>query len=268
MNATIDVLDYLQYPITVERRDGSYENEAHSCIASRKCRFVELRNSFNGFWSGVFHRCYSVSVQPMLAKTIKALGFSFDPILLDMLDQITWKLSSENGNVFAVMNYPRQLLRNDGNFQFVLQTESNGTILELFMVKSIEVLRRRNKGKSCVDEWERYDDMVLSKHLETVGCDNPYQKGNNITCENPQQKLEARYKFEEVGDKYYPAPCQELTNIDYGHQKIISPSNDVGLNFVIHYPNKIKIISQARSVDFHALIGNIGGYIGLFLGMC
>ena len=34
----------------------------------------------------------------------------------------------------------------------------------------------------------------------------------------------------------------------------------------IMYPDKIKIISQVKSIDAHSLIGNIGGYIGLFLG--
>ena len=35
----------------------------------------------------------------------------------------------------------------------------------------------------------------------------------------------------------------------------------------IVYPEQMKIISQSQAVDFHSLIGNIGGYIGLFLGI-
>ena len=34
----------------------------------------------------------------------------------------------------------------------------------------------------------------------------------------------------------------------------------------VSYPNEWKIIRQSQAVDVHALIGNIGGYIGLFLG--
>ena len=34
----------------------------------------------------------------------------------------------------------------------------------------------------------------------------------------------------------------------------------------VSYPDKMTIISQTQAVDFHSLIGNIGGYIGLFLG--
>ena len=38
----------------------------------------------------------------------------------------------------------------------------------------------------------------------------------------------------------------------------------------VHYrflPQLAKIITKSRAVDVHALIGNIGGYIGLFLGI-
>ena len=35
----------------------------------------------------------------------------------------------------------------------------------------------------------------------------------------------------------------------------------------IVHPEQMKIISQTQAVDFHSLVGNIGGYIGLFLGI-
>ena len=34
----------------------------------------------------------------------------------------------------------------------------------------------------------------------------------------------------------------------------------------IFYPEEVKIITQSKDVDVHSLIGNIGGYLGLFLG--
>ena len=35
---------------------------------------------------------------------------------------------------------------------------------------------------------------------------------------------------------------------------------------MIHYPDEFKVIMQSKEVDIHSLIGNIGGYLGLFLG--
>ena len=35
---------------------------------------------------------------------------------------------------------------------------------------------------------------------------------------------------------------------------------------MINYPEEVKTITQSQDVDVHSLIGNIGGYLGLFLG--
>ena len=34
----------------------------------------------------------------------------------------------------------------------------------------------------------------------------------------------------------------------------------------ISYPDDLRIIQQSKEVDAHSLVGNIGGYVGLFLG--
>ena len=92
------------------------------------------------------------------------MGFSFSLNLEDLLYKMKWKNS--NGNVFVVVNHPHQLLRNDGNFQFVWQTRSKDINWDLFLVRNMEVLRRRNKGGSCFQDWKHYDELVLKKHLE------------------------------------------------------------------------------------------------------
>ena len=33
-----------------------------------------------------------------------------------------------------------------------------------------------------------------------------------------------------------------------------------------NFRKEVKVISQSKEVDGHSLVGNIGGYIGLFLG--
>ena len=59
-----------------------------------------------------------------------------------------------------------------------------------------------------------------------------------------------------------------MSNIIYSAEMIDYASASVSqrLQLVITYPKTTRIIKQSRSVDLHALIGNIGGYIGLFLG--
>lgn len=37
-------------------------------------------------------------------------------------------------------------------------------------------------------------------------------------------------------------------------------------DLTISFPDEVRIITQSKDVDIHLLIGNIGGYLGLFLG--
>ena len=60
-------------------------------------------------------------------------------------------------------------------------------------------------------------------------------------------------------------PCQQMPRIDFDLDQGKSDLKGV-LVIGVGYPEQVKIITQSRAVDFNALIGNIGGYIGLFLG--
>ena len=68
-------------------------------------------------------------------------------------------------------------------------------------------------------------------------------------------------------------PCEGMSNVeidylDYGINASLGPMILTGDPILrIEYASDIKIIKQAPSVDLHSLIGSIGGYIGLFLGI-
>ena len=67
-----------------------------------------------------------------------------------------------------------------------------------------------------------------------------------------------------VEKQYHSKPCRRISKLlsTYIGGKI----DQNWLRFGIEYPKELKVISQSKEVDGHALIGNIGGYIGLFLG--
>ena len=69
-----------------------------------------------------------------------------------------------------------------------------------------------------------------------------------------------------MGSRYYPAPCKGMSNIIYSAEMIDNAFVSNSLQLVVTYPKITRLIRQLRSVDLHSLIGNIGGYIGLFLG--
>ena len=62
-------------------------------------------------------------------------------------------------------------------------------------------------------------------------------------------------------------PCKETTSIAYKHYYLSNGENSTETyDLWISYPQIGKVINQLREIDEHTLIGNIGGYIGLFLG--
>ena len=61
-----------------------------------------------------------------------------------------------------------------------------------------------------------------------------------------------------------------MPTIDYKSFAILTEAekgNPKKFPISVYFPSKGKTITQLQEVDVHTLIGNIGGYIGLFLGM-
>ena len=73
------------------------------------------------------------------------------------------------------------------------------------------------------------------------------------------------YDADAVKD-YLTPPCEEATDIKYTSHQVNDAINRTCYIKVI-FPNLVKVISEEQSIDIHALIGSIGGYIGLFLGI-
>ena len=89
-------------------------------------------------------------------------------------------------------------------------------------------------------------------------------------CNTKTSLRASYYGYETVRDKYYSTSCQRFSKIIY--EDVLQ---ELGLNsddkeglfvFMLSYPDNIRMITQSKEVDIHTLIGNIGGYIGLFLG--
>ena len=112
-----------------------------------------------------------------------------------------------------------------------------------------------------------FDNLVLNKHLEKISCRAPYQNTNKPLCGTKREMMESIYDLSNVQrQKYYPDPCEEMSNIVYRFTNVQYPDEERYLELELVYPDKIKMITQTQSVDAQTLIGNIGGYIGLFLG--
>ena len=147
----------------------------------------------------------------------------------------------------------------------------NDVYLNLW-IDDLEFLKRRSTwNKRCTQTEKPFDELVLTKHVETIGCRPPYiNLQESFPICNIQEKIrEGMYEFKSVRSKYYPKACTRPSKISF-HQQAGAHSKDEDTNhwdlFII-YPEEVRLITQSKEVDVHTLIGNIGGYIGLFLGI-
>ena len=160
-----------------------------------------------------------------------------------------------------------------------------------FTVKSMTQLRRRNKQNNVCKEYDNFDDYYRNAIVSKVGCSPPYWTLNSDfkNCSSAKElETIAKYAFDGYSgssgtDSIIPKQCIELKRISYEYEDgefdfsmlesntpELKPISEIDKNvtqfLVIFEDSGIKEIKQLRSFGIASLVGNVGGYIGLFLG--
>ena len=113
--------------------------------------------------------------------------------------------------------------------------------------------------------------MVREKHIMKKGCTLPYFRSYQSfeKCDTQEKIKESTFNRQNVRTKYYPVSCQRLSKIsyktdwrDFTYFGLKEDEWEIG----IMYPQYFRTIKLSKEVDFHSLVGNVGGYVGLFLG--
>ena len=148
-----------------------------------------------------------------------------------------------------------------------------------FQVTGIDVIKTRNKkSRPCDEEWREYDKKVRRYMVASVGCVPPYWKSlypdENLQICNDSNSMKKIYV--DSGWNHHTDPCRRMARFttSYWEYPTTLHDNDVGPKYKdkyfslhLHFPHEtFKQIVLVRSFDIQTLIGNAGGYIGLFLG--
>ena len=152
----------------------------------------------------------------------------------------------------------------------------------ILQIESFEVLKRRHtRNKNCLDDTNQYDEIILSEHLKKIGCRYLFHKhhlefplcrwSNESDIEEPESLWN---KSRSNGDKAVlnieklnvPIACERISQMNVLFENKGVENEKSKLILQLFYPNEVKIITQSKEVDIHSLIGNIGAYLGLFMG--
>ena len=255
-NVSMKLEDYFLYGQVKLLNETNFRNYSS--------KFVH-KEIFNGIdhYDGFFTKCFVGELHDTVdIRHVKAIKLYYN------MSQMRTDLAAQTAISFTFnLHYP-------GKYLDEVKVAKNGWIAPKqngfhVIIYDMELLRRRNShNRKCLDDRGRYDEMVLERHVEKAGCRAPYQRPHKEypICKSQKMIRNAIYKYM-VASKIYPKPCERISKIDYNYQyrHYESFGNKTWI-YYLSFPNGIKIISQSKEIDGHALMGNIGGYIGLFLG--
>ena len=140
----------------------------------------------------------------------------------------------------------------------------NGTQYALIKFNEYEILKRRNsRQRKCLDVTNTYDEIIIDKLLRDKGCRVPYVKdhGSQPLCKIQDGKIHTN----DYHQMNVLKACQRISKIKTNIKQVEFLADQA--MYEIDFPYEVKVITQSKDIDIHSLIGNIGGYLGLFLGM-
>lgn len=253
-NVTINLKDYFTHAF-IELTDGT--------LIRKQKNDLKHEIIFNGFYQkNYFLRCQSVLVDKENIRKIKNMYFYYNKQKMFEDIQVPPQHSLK---VYTGVYYPNQFLVEVHPLKYMYLSRMHGGLN--VVIEGIEILKRRySHNRQCKKDGRFYDNLVMQRHIESIGCRPPYLSPNNSypMCRNIKDMKKSKYAFNDVRSKYYSKPCQRISKLD--HEAKLWTHGAGIFSIAIMYPEEVKIITQSKEVDGHTLIGNIGGYIGLFLG--
>ena len=261
-NVTLNLLDHVQ-EIILSGRNKTAATDLR-CKEPQDCPYVKFRSNFNGVSKGTTIRCFGFEKDRKRNEKVMALTVIFKPGLKEMLNKVA---ENDLGQSSLSFNYPGQLLKSAANWLPIWKKPNDSLTLVAIKVSAMEILRRRNKhSDSCLLDWACFDNMVMKNHDDNAKCKAPYQTSNKSLCTTMTEMVDSMYNVERMRSSDYQEPCEEMSSIVFSAEDIDISYHPQSPKLIYIYPEKTKIIQQVKSVDLQALIGNLGGYIGLFLG--
>ena len=225
-----------------------------------------LTLSFSGFWESKFYNCYALNVPD--DKDIQSFTIEMSNSLYP------GNVRTNNYTFLSLLHYQNQLLTSGSTFTYNFpRRDANDSYIMRFRVKGTELITRRNKRNSpCYEDWNSHDAIILKQHAQSVGCIPPYFTPipNIPKCSTKNDIANSLFilRFDDYGVN---PPCQGMEKIYFTYEE----QNWEGTNWyrpgyfmigIYFFDQKFKEIVQIKEIDLNALIGYIGGYIGLMLG--
>ena len=82
-------------------------------------------------------------------------------------------------------------------------------------------------------------------------------------CNTTEDIKNAKLTYGKTVTIDYMKPCNRISKLNFDGNY---SQEKRGWRIYITFPDEVKLIIQSKEVDIHGLVGNVGGYLGLFMG--
>ena len=261
-NVTIDLVEYL-FMMNFIWKNGSFS----TCNGNQFCPFGSFKNNLNLIVRrDIFIKCFGFETNHYHTKQLNGINILFKSTLLNIVRNIN--------DITVSLNYPKQRLSKVDPGNPIWHNYLNTYSKEVITIQMVEILERRNTIRNpCVPQEINYDEFVVQRKLEQIGCKTPYHTATtfeNISiCESQKKMKEAAFDAFSAAHGN-PPPCRTFSGTfsssTEANEAFAIKEHPGELSLIIWYADKVKVITQLRQIDAQALIGYIGGYIGFILG--
>ena len=112
--------------------------------------------------------------------------------------------------------------------------------------------------------------MITNKFIEKVGCKSLYQQSTIdwpicASGEAMRRHMHFNPAFINPTKQYGTSPCKLMSVIDFKIDEW-AVNTDFAVVLLTSFPEQYRSTQLTKAIDFQSLVGNIGGYVGLFLG--
>ena len=232
---------------------------------------VKHVTTFSGFNSkDDFFKCFSIQIDLSNHRHIRTIGFHYAKAKL-LADWIKNPDPEDNWSGYDIhrfgikFNWQGQFLIGDEpDFWDYLNIDEYDSI-EIW-IYNLEVIKRRStSNKRCFNNYTAYDQSLLTKYVSQKGCRAPYVKGDDSFrfCNSSLDTRKAKLTLGKTKTINLQKPCNRISKLSF-EDTVENKHKD--WRMYIHFPEEVKTIIQSKEVDIHTLIGNVGGYLGLFMG--
>lgn len=223
------------------------------------------QETFTGFAHLYFLKCVGLEINPKYTSDIIAVRMVYKQTLFPN----STRPEKCGFSVFFHLKQQSRLSMQTFKYNWPFRNRKTNYRMA-FKIKSFELLQRRNKRtQPCIKDWKHYDTLLSNHQIEEAGCRTPYQTKavNKSICTSSKQMKMAQISVSNKLPTDFPPPCLEMSIIDYNFEEFDHGGNGEWFYISIFPTDRYRLIKQSEVIDIHSLIGNSGGYIGLFLGM-